>query len=325
MNAPPKSLYKVLFVEDDPFDAMLISKLLQAREGSAFEVQHVQSLAEAVECLGAGDYDVALIDLALPDGNGIESLHLVRSFDARIPVVLLTGMDDEELGLDAINTGAQDCLAKNHISGQMLFRVLRFAIARQGKMLGLQAAADTDPLTEMPNRRFLEAEFIRIADRAACSGAKFSLGLLDVDHFKNVNDRYGHLVGDSVLRQLASFLRSEMPAGGVAARYGGEEFAIVLPRHEFGEAEQELSALVQKIANADLETGDGPIRITVSGGVAEYQEGDSLATAFRRADEALYEAKNLGRNRVRIAPTTSATGFPANETFPTPASPRAGY
>ena len=122
-------------------------------------------LSDALNMLHAADYDVTMLDVCLPDAIGLESLEQIRAIDARLPIVVFTGLDDEDVALKAIESGAQDFMAKGHVTGQMLFRAVRFAIARQRKVMGFKAAADTDPLTGMPNRRHLQSQFSEMLRR----------------------------------------------------------------------------------------------------------------------------------------------------------------
>ncbi len=287
---------KVLLVEDQDIEAMLVSRVLRHAIHDSFTVEHANSLADAFQMLAANDFDVCLLDLGLPDGVGIDSLHQLRSVDARLPIVVLTGSDDERLGLNAIENGAQDFLAKESINGRLLIRSLRFAITRQRKMLGFAADAHTDLLTGMPNRRRLDQSFGELM--ANCD--QLCLALLDIDHFKQINDTHGHLVGDQVLRCLATVIHQSSNNGIQAARFGGEEFALLLPETSVESACEIINDLLTQIADSPLDIEDTRLRVTASAGVSEVGPGDSLEDTLRRTDAALYDAKRLGRNRVCV-------------------------
>lgn len=289
---------RVLVIEDNEIDAMFVRRLLESNLQIRFQMEHAECLADALVRLQTTDYDVALIDLNLPDADGLESFDQVRALDARLPVVVFTGSDDEELGLRAIENGAQDFMAKNHVTGQMLFRSLRFAIARQRKVMGIQAAADTDPLTGMPNRRSLQARFTEMLAEAERDGQPMSLALLDIDHFKNVNDHHGHFVGDAVLKAVADLITDSLGDQMAAARFGGEEFALLLPGFELHQACDAINAILKRLANTTLGFEGRSIAVTASAGVVEVGFGEEWKDAYVLADVALYEAKSSGRNRL---------------------------
>lgn len=287
---------KVLLVEDQDSEATLVIRMLAHASCCAVQVAHAKSLGNAIQLFAEHDFDVCLLDLGLPDGKGIDSLHQIRALDARLPIVVLTGNDDEELGLMSIETGAQDFVAKDAVSGQLLIRSLRFSIARQQKMLGHAADANTDVLTGMPNRRQLNESF----DEMITNCQQLCLALLDVDHFKQVNDTHGHLVGDQVLRHLAGVIRQATDGRFRAARFGGEEFAILLPELNLESATEIISGLLSDIADATLDIDDSCLRVTASAGISRVGPEDSLEDILRRTDVALYQAKHSGRNRVCV-------------------------
>ena len=295
MNRSKPENISVLLIEDDDAEAFLISRMLTHSLVQSFEVEHAPRLKTGTQMLASDDFDVCLLDLGLPDGTGIDSLHQIRSVDARLPIVVLTGNDDENLGLTAIETGAQDFVAKNALSGQLLTRSLRFAIARQQKMLGHASDANTDTLTGMPNRRKLDDSFLELT--AKCD--QLCIALLDVDHFKNINDTHGHLIGDEVLKHLAAVITENKSDEIQAARYGGEEFAILMPESDLDTAFDVIDNLLITIAESTLES-ESRIKITASAGVSDVRPGESFEDTLRRTDVALYDAKQSGRNRVCV-------------------------
>ncbi|BBP42896.1 GGDEF domain-containing protein [Thiosulfativibrio zosterae] len=158
----------------------------------------------------------------------------------------------------------------------------------------------TDELTNIPNRRGFKQLIANVINTAHESGNSFVMVVLDIDHFKKVNDTYGHLLGDSILRFLARFLKQETKGKDFIARVGGEEFVVVLTDTSYDNGMTIANNLRLKLANKPLKirTEKQQLTITISAGVAIYQMGESYETLFNRADKALYLAKNRGRNKV---------------------------
>lgn len=158
-----------------------------------------------------------------------------------------------------------------------------------------------DPLTELPNRRALDQAMIRELARARRTASPLCVALLDVDKFKRVNDRFGHVAGDMVLRELAAILAEQMRAGDILAKYGGEELAIVLPDTKLDEAITLCERLRSAVAAHAFESRKGRVPVTFSAGVAQVQAGMNAEGLFEAADRRLYDAKEGGRNRVEPA------------------------
>lgn len=183
---------------------------------------------------------------------------------------------------------------------------LRQKISRQSQRLQdtlaqVQSLATTDMLTGLLNRRQMEEVLATEMARAVRSGSPLCVALLDLDHFKRVNDVYGHRMGDEVLRRFASLLRTEMRAVDHSARWGGEEFIILMPHADLEQAGVALERIRARLADMPMSDHD-PLRVTMSGGLAAWTPGTALEHWLDQADQALYAAKHLGRNRVSAAP-----------------------
>jgi diguanylate cyclase (GGDEF)-like protein len=252
--------------------------------------------------------DLILCDLVMPSVDGFKFLTLVRTRPELrdIPVILLTGQTDVETKIRGLELGASDYVTKPFDGGELLARIkvqlkikaLQDALRASNEQL--QELSSVDPLTKLFNRRYfmqaLEAEF----DRTDRHGNPLSFVMMDIDHFKRLNDTYGHQAGDEVLRVLAQRIRREARTSDVPGRYGGEEFCVILPQTPL-EGGAEFARRLRVVVEAEpVMVAGQELRVTASLGVAacpgpQVESADDL---IRLADEALYEAKAAGRNRV---------------------------
>lgn len=176
--------------------------------------------------------------------------------------------------------------------------------ALEKQLAAAHQASLTDPLTSLPNRRAFDSLVLEHAGQAMNSGEDLSLLMIDIDHFKRVNDHWGHTVGDAVIRLVAATIAQHGPEGARAARYGGEEFAVLLPATPLRDAVAQGESLREALARrrVSLRANAEPIgAVTVSIGAARYEPGESVGRWIERADAALYRAKENGRNRVMVA------------------------
>jgi diguanylate cyclase (GGDEF)-like protein len=223
-----------------------------------------------------------------------------------VPVIILTARETRELKIKGLEQGASDYVTKPFDPGELVARVkvqlklklLQDELKRSNEML--KELSNTDPLTQLFNRRYMMEVLDREIQRTARKGSPLSVLLMDIDHFKKVNDTYGHQLGDVVLVDLANIIKKHLRTYDVAARYGGEEFVAILPETPLNEAvavAERIRIGTQKTVFPDkLQT----LKITVSVGVATYPMPglDSVDDLIRIADEGLYRAKAEGRNRV---------------------------
>jgi two-component system cell cycle response regulator len=218
----------VLLIEDNPGDARLIQEMLAEGGGTRFKLEYVDRLSIGMERLARGDIDIVLLDLCLPDSEGLNTLQRVLTASEELPIiVVLTGTDDEELAVQAIQAGAQDYLVKGQIDGRLLTRVIRYAMERQQIQMVLRSLALVDELTGLYNRRgFLKIgeQHVKLADRAK---REMSLLFVDLDHMKQINDTFGHQEGDQALIETAVILTKTFRRSDIIARIGGDEFAIL--------------------------------------------------------------------------------------------------
>jgi diguanylate cyclase (GGDEF)-like protein len=184
-----------------------------------------------------------------------------------------------------------------------LVRFIATTIALDIENVRLHRVADTDPLTGTYNREFLQQRLPSEIEAAVDRDRPLSIALVDVDHFKHVNDQYGHGVGDVVLAEVARRLRSAIRGGDLLVRYGGEEFIAVLPKADAGRAWEVGERMRQRVCERAFDVGDGlALLLRISVGIAQWRMGEKMPQFIDRADVALYGAKQRGRNRVEVAP-----------------------
>jgi diguanylate cyclase (GGDEF)-like protein len=166
----------------------------------------------------------------------------------------------------------------------------------------LKIAALQDPLTGLGNRRYLMERLREESERVARKGSPYSLALIDVDHFKSFNDRFGHEVGDQVLCQIAQCLRAQIREYDLCGRWGGEEFLIILPQTDLAEAQPVAERALQAIKDIRLAQSGPHVSLSASMGLSYLRKGEGYSETLKRADDALYRAKELGRDRLEISP-----------------------
>jgi len=300
MSAEP---LRVLLVEDDEDDYVLTSSLLSEIESQKVDLEWVNSYREAVLALGRGEHDVCLVDYYLGERTGLELLREAAGGNSSAPMIMLTSHSGYDVDAEAMRAGAADYLVKNQISTPLLERSIRYAVQHSRLVRNLRKLASHDELTGLYNRRAMDELLKEETDRHQRYGRPAALVMLDVDRFKSINDSYGHLVGDEVLRWLAQLLRRAIRTADIPARYGGEELAVILPEMNSRQALGMAERVRRRVAAGPFEARgrDGraiQIPITISLGVAGLPD-DALSAAelIAAADRALYAAKHGGRNR----------------------------
>jgi two-component system, cell cycle response regulator len=219
---------KILLVEDNPGDARLVKEALSQIPKLRFELVHCETLAKALEFCGNGSPDAVLLDLGLPDSQGLDTVRQIHEAALQRPLVVLTVRDEEELAVQSLHEGAQDYLPKAEINGALLWRALRYAMERQRVQLELLNLSLIDDLTGLHNHRgflALAEHYVKLANR---SGMPFLIAFIDLDGLKQINDRFGHQEGNRALVEAASVLKDSCRQSDVLARFGGDEFAILI-------------------------------------------------------------------------------------------------
>ncbi|HKZ55404.1 MAG TPA: diguanylate cyclase [Anaerolineales bacterium] len=289
----------VLLIEDNPGDARLIREYLREVQDAAFVLEHVDRLALGLDRLAHSGIDLVLLDLSLPDAHGIDTFLNVHTLAPSIPIVVLTGLDDQTVALQALREGAQDYLVKGQVNAELLERSLRYAIERNRLLSELDRARQhaqqlslIDELTGLYNRRgffVLAEQQIKLANRR-----KRGLFLVfsDLDGLKSINDRFGHAVGDQAIVEVARLLASSFRESDILARIGGDEFVVIAI-----EASQEsgpllLGRLHERVLARNT-VGNLPFTLSVSCGIARYEPDDpkSLDDLLAEGDRSMYVGK----------------------------------
>ncbi len=263
---------------------------------------------DAFKTLLATQVDLVLCDLEMPRMDGFKFLAMVKTREELrdIPIIRLTGREDRELKIRGLEQGACDYVTKPFDPGELMARV---KVQLKIKMLQdelkksndlLKRLSNTDHLTQLYNRRYMMEVLEREFQRAQRKASTISMVIMDIDHFKRVNDQFGHQNGDIVLSAIARLAREDRRSYDVAVRYGGEEFVLVLPETTHDEAVMVAERLRERVQQLTFSGELRELRVTISMGIATYP-GNGLVTIedlIREADAALYRAKQGGRNRV---------------------------
>jgi len=288
-------IVRILLVEDQRADARLVSETLADTAGARVQIRHAESLAIALERIVTEPFDAVLLDLSLPDAHGLEAVAAVQHAAPTLPIVVLSGLRDEALSVEAVRAGAQDYLVKGWGNGDILLRALRYAIERKRTERNLVHMAQHDSLTGLPNRALFQERLTRALEHARAARRTVGLILLDLDDFKRVNDTFGHMAGDLLLQTVAEKITGCIRSRDTVARLGGDEFALVL---EEIVRPHDVTAVAEKVLQV---LADGPrlkrrqFKVRASMGIALYpQDADELDTLIGNADAALYRAKAAG-------------------------------
>ncbi len=298
---------KILVCDDNPAECESICTCLQQirdREIVLLQAEHTQEIQNA---LHKGRIDLVLMDDQTPRKSGREWLAEI-SRKQLAPVVMLTTAEAEETAARTLQEGVVCHLPKGSLSLDKLSNTINAALdewirLQQAREDGekLERLATFDPLTGLYNRQAILGRLREQVNLANRYKENFSLILLDIDHFRKVNERHGHLTGDEVLEKVAALIRGNIRDTDIAGRYGGQEFIVVLPRTDLASSWVAAERLRSIIETARMKgSGANVFSITVSQGLVGWERNDDAASLISRADEALCKAKEKGRNRVQI-------------------------
>ena len=304
-------MIKVLLVEDNDVDAELTQDLLSEWSMEEFQITRAKTLTEGFLFLSRDQFDAVLLDLSLPDAFGLPTVRQVHAMNPAVPVVVLSGVTDQSLALQAVQQGAQDYLVKGQGHPELLARAIRYAIERKRAEEHLTHLAQYDHLTGLVNRNLFRDRLIQAMARSKRMNQSIGLMLLDLDRFKTVNDTFGHTVGDELLQQVAAQFGRGLRKSDLLARLGGDEFAVIADASHCDALVPVAERLIAMVSLPLIE-GQGDRCISASIGLACYPLDASDGTALlSEADAAMYHAKRAGKGRVVRAAEAVRTLTPA--------------
>jgi two-component system cell cycle response regulator len=320
---------KVLLIEDDEDDYLITKKMLAEIKDIRFDLQWKSAYAIGLEAIVKNEYDIVLLDYQLGEKNGLELLREAGEKGCVLPVILLTGFGGREVDLEAMRAGAVDYLIKGRVDANTLDRSIRYAIERNRLVHALRESKEQyrsqvlkamsllnalnesqeklrtqairDDLTGLFNRR----HFMDIMGMAVSSAQRhshsLSLCICDLDGFKEINDRYGHQLGDEVLKTFAAIITENLRLETAAGRYGGDELCLLFPLANAEEVVKAIERIRTQLGQTHFTAENGEkFEVQATFGVAELSGTMGQTDLFKLADQALYEAKAAGKNQIAI-------------------------
>ncbi|MCP4110253.1 MAG: diguanylate cyclase [Desulfobacteraceae bacterium] len=295
---------KLLIADDDSMTRIALRKNLQKW---GYEIAEAKDGAEAWDILCAEKPPrIAILDWMMPEMEGTEICHCLQKSEKHpfIYTILLTVKRDRDDIVEGLDSGAHDFLSKPVHASELRSRIgvgVRLVQAEdrlRDYAEKMEQFATTDYLTKAYNRRYFFDQAEKELDRARRYKSQFSLLLMDIDHFKKINDTWGHLAGDEVLKRLSKYCKDILRDTDLFARFGGEEFTVLLPETDKDGAFKLAERMRQFIENISVDFAAWSFGFTVSIGVASMKgPAESLEAILKRADDAMYQAKTKGRNQ----------------------------
>jgi len=291
----------VLLIEDSASQAAYLEKLL---DGIGLKTARSSSGEEALSLVSRQAFDLVLVDYMLEGAmTGLNVIRRIRALPGRagkLPILAISGFDDVARRVEMLRSGANDFVPKPVVQEEFQVRVSNLVQLRQAldyleeQHTILYEMAMRDRLTSLYNRHYVNERTQALIQEAKTSRRPLSLIVLDIDHFKRINDTHGHAIGDAVLIAVATAVSDSIGETGIVARMGGEEFMAVLPATD----EFASSSKAEKLREIIEDMEPSGLHVTASFGIAQLRPEDSYETVFSRADMAMYQAKRAGRNCV---------------------------
>jgi diguanylate cyclase (GGDEF)-like protein len=291
---------KILVVDDSHFNVKILSDILEAENYTVFSANNGFPVLEMAHTIQP---DVILLDIMMPGIDGFEVCKILKNeYEVRdIPVIMVTARTDGKDIKRALEIGAFDYIKKPFDEIEVIARI-QSALRLKGLQDRLKSLAMKDGLTGLYNHAVLVELLEKEVSKQRRSKGNLSFVMLDIDYFKKINDTYGHMAGDRILKDLSKILTSSVRKGDIVGRYGGEEFSIVLPGAIRDDAYNLCERIRSRVDEHEFSIGDQKVKITISIGVFAHEFDDSSPETeiIQKADELLYKAKKNGRNRVEV-------------------------
>ncbi len=293
----PRS-YRILLVEDNRVDAICIRRMLKNIELEnssllSFDLVSIQSIGQLLGD-SVNHFDIILLDLSLPDSDGISTLDLLMHGVQRVPVIVLTGLDDELSAIDSVRRGAQDYLVKGKFSEARLLNAIEYAVERHRQLQSLRELALLDGLTGLYNRKgfsFLSTQHLALAHR---NKRRMLLFYMDLDGMKTINDTLGHETGDTALVETARILRQTFRNSDIISRFGGDEFVVLALESKDHHKQSMIHRLRANVEERNRSSGNN-YRISISIGVSGFSSDTPMKMddMLRHADREMYLEKRM--------------------------------
>jgi diguanylate cyclase (GGDEF)-like protein len=299
----------VLVVDDVGKNLQLAVEIL---DSAGYITTYANGVKQAIERVKTANPDLIILELIMPDMEGLELCRRIKSDNlyAHIPIIFVTNSKEKEDIINAFNSGAVDYITKPFYSWELLARVkIHLELKKTQEELKninsqLEKLVITDSLTGVNNRREILSLGEKEFQRCRRYYRYFSVLVIDIDHFKHINDTFGHILGDKTLITVAGAIKNCLRQVDSFGRFGGEEFVAILPETNLEDAETLARRICQVINKLNIEIDRQKVRVTASIGVATFSTQDNnLEEVIERADRAMFAAKNQGRNRVSLGKT----------------------
>jgi diguanylate cyclase (GGDEF)-like protein len=280
----------ILVVDDTKENIHILLALLED-----YDVLVALSGQKALQMVEKNDIDIILLDIMMPEMDGYEVCNILKANPdtKNIPILFITAKTDEESIEKAYDVGGIDYVTKPFKPKELLAR-LKTQLENQRLIKELDHLASRDTMTGIYNRR----KFFELGTKLFNSTDDIFATMIDIDKFKNINDQYGHPFGDVVIKSVTQNISNQILPDAIFARLGGEEFAILCKADSIDEVHHKIESIRAIIENLEKTYEDKIVKFTISNGISQKQSGDTIDSLLKRADEALYEAKGTGRNKV---------------------------
>ena len=298
-------MVKILCVEESDADYDHLCNILEDKV--QLKLNRVSSIARALDVLKKSEYSIVFTEYNLPDGSGLDLLETLSREGIGVPLVVITNKGSEMIASRSIQAGAYDYLPKDRLNDNALTRIISNTLEKASlkretseALKKMTEMSIKDELTGLFNRRYFKEAIAREISRATRYNTALSLCMLDLDHFKRVNDTYGHMAGDMVLSKVGDLLTNWVRQSDLVCRYGGEEFAVLLPGTEMETARLVCGRFMDLLGREVFFYGAKQFKVTISIGIArmDINAADRASDMIDRADKALYKAKQNGRNQI---------------------------